>query len=140
MQKHERMIHLIENLKGLGIRSAPLSNIDLSLSQFSLLVCIARMPGCHANDVADKLGLSAPTVSVALRKLEEGIWIEKEGDPNDKRASHLRLTSKSMQIIKSMREHRKSKIKQFMGALDEHEQEMLLGLLEKASHQIEIQK
>ncbi len=137
MQKHERMIHLLEKMKGLGMKQGLLSNIDLSLSQFSMLVFVARMPGSRANEVADAMGLSAATVSVALRKLEVEGWISRKEDPEDKRASRLGLTEKSDRIITRMREHRNSRIKKFMSALDTNEQEQLLGLLEKAILQID---
>lgn len=105
MQKHERMIRLLEKMKGLGMKQGLLSNIDLSLSQFSMLIFVARMPGCRANEVADAMGLSAATVSVALRKLEDEGWISRKEDPDDKRASRLGLTEKGEQMKTRMLEH-----------------------------------
>lgn len=137
MRNAEKMIRLLEGMRGLGGGPKLFKNSDLTFSQFALLASVGRMPGCRANDVAEKLGLSAPTVSVALGKLEEGAWLRRKIDPEDARAAQLELTSKGYQIMKVMREHRRARISTFLSALDASEQEQLLGLLEKASQHIE---
>lgn len=140
MKNEEKMIQLLEGMRGLSGGPTLFKNSDLTFSQFALLASVGRMPGCRANDVAVKLGLSAPTVSVALNKLEGGGWLQRATDPEDARAAQVELTAKGYQFMKVMREHRKARISTFLSALDGNEQTQLLGLLEKASKNIEIRE
>lgn len=137
MKNQERMLQLINRVSALSMRQMPLGHSDLTLSQFALLACVGRMPGSRTNEVAETMGLTAPTVSVALRRLEEEEWLRREADPKDKRASRLFITEKAAQIWEEMKTHRSKKIAHFMNALSEEEQGQLLDLLEKASEHLE---
>jgi DNA-binding MarR family transcriptional regulator len=137
MQNQERMLKFLSRMEALSLRQAPLGRSDLTLAQFALLACIARIPGSRAIEVAETMGLTAPTVSVALRRLEEGDWLRREADPEDKRAARLYVTDKAADILMEMKNHRNQKISQFMNALSIEEQGQLLSLLEKATETLE---
>ena len=111
----------------------PLQNADLSLAQFAVLANIADMPGCKVTELADQMKLSTPTVSVAIRKLEEAGWLERKEDAQDARVTHLHLSQKAKTIKQKMERRRDKVIGRFLNRLNEDEQEQLLSLLEKAS-------
>jgi len=136
MQNQERMLKFLNRMEALSLRQAPLGRSDLTLAQFALLANIARIPGSRANEIAETMGLTPPTVSVALGRLEEGKWLRREADPEDKRAAQLFITDKTAEILEEMKRHRNLRIDQFMNALSIEEQGQLLDLLEKATEHL----
>jgi len=134
---HERLMGLFNRLEALGLRHAPLKEADLSMPQFLLLVSIGRKPGIRVHEVAENLGVTTPTVSVALRKLEKEGWLRRESDPDDGRAARLHLTDKAQGLAERARDFRRKRIDEFMNALTGEEQGQLLGLLEKAISHLE---
>ncbi|MEN8241429.1 MAG: MarR family transcriptional regulator [Chloroflexota bacterium] len=116
------------NLKG---------QFDLTIPQVRLIRFVRRNLGCHLQDIAEGLELSPPTVSVAIRKLEAGGWLERRPDPDDGRASCVFLTQESDRVVEEMLVHRKKIGKMLFSGLSDTEQEQLLALLEKGIISIE---
>lgn len=134
---HERLAALFSRLESLDLREAPLKDAELTMPQLGLLISIGRRPGVRVREVAEILGVTMPTVSVALRKLEEAGWLRRESDPHDGRAARLYLTSKAIELAKRARSFRRKRISEFMDALTGVEQEQLFNLLEKAITNLE---
>lgn len=137
MDPQERMLDIFRRIEALGLRDAPLANSELSLPQLALLACVGRAPGSHANEVAEIMGLTAPTVSVALRRLEEGGWLRREPDAQDRRAVHLFLTKNGVGLLARVHAYRTARIAQLLETLSGDEQTQLLNLLEKATAHLE---
>ncbi len=133
MKNTDRLIAAVERMRGFEMPRGPLQNADLSLAQFAVLANIADMPGCKVTELADQMKLSTPTVSVAIRKLEEAGWLERKEDAQDARVTHLHLSQKAKTIKQKMERRRDKVIGRFLNRLNEDEQEQLLSLLEKAS-------
>lgn len=129
---YERFLALFDRLEAMGMREAPLKRFNMSLPQIGLLSAIARHPGSHAQQVAVMMGITAPTVSVGLRKLEEEGWLRREPDPQDGRAMCHFLTDKAQQAVRMVKRHRRKKVAAFLDGLNDQEQDQLLNLLEKA--------
>lgn len=49
--------------------------------------------GLRARQIAERLGVSAPSLSDSLKALEAKQWIRRVPDPDDRRASFVRLTA-----------------------------------------------
>ena len=134
---HERLLSLFSRLEGLGLRNAPIKKLDLSMSQFGILLSVQRNPGIRIHEAADALGVSTPTASVAIRKLEQQGWLRRQGDPEDGRAARLFLSKKASLIAQRAKAFRSRRISEFMSALSDKEQDQLLTLLEKAISHLE---
>lgn len=134
---HERLGVLFSRIESLGLRRAPLKRLDISLPQFGLLTLILRQPGIRARELSSNLGVTMPTVSVALRKLETSGWVYRKGDPKDKRSARLFATRKAQVFGKRARAFRRKRFNEFLGALTPDEQEQLFRLLEKAIGNLE---
>jgi len=132
INSHERLAALFSRLESLDLRQAPLKDAELTMPQLGLLISIGRRPGIRVREAAEILGVTMPTVSVALRKLEKAGWLRRESDPLDGRAARLYLTPKAMELAKRTRSFRRKRINEFMDALTSAEQEQLFNLLEKA--------
>ena len=129
---HDRLLGLFNRLQALGLGRPRFKQEGLSLPQFGLMMCIMHDPGIRLHKVAQMLGVSTPTVSVAVRKLERHGWLRRKMDPADKRAARLFLSPKAEILAKQVGNRRRKYINQFMEALTSAEQEQLLSLLEKA--------
>jgi len=67
----------------------------VTMPQLILLDWIAASPGCGIQEIATGLGLTAPTVSVGVRRLETAELLEHRPDPQDGRAIQLFLPSRA---------------------------------------------
>jgi DNA-binding MarR family transcriptional regulator len=137
MKPSEELMALFRRLEGLGLGRAPVKDVQLSIPQFGLLLTVLRNPGIGVRGVAQFLGVSTPTVSVGLAKLEQDGWLRREADPLDKRAARLYLTAKAQLFAKRAQQFQRKHINEFMGGLDPREQQQLLTLLEKAIANLE---
>jgi DNA-binding MarR family transcriptional regulator len=111
--------------------------IDLTMPQLRLINYVNQHTGCHLQDIADGLKLSPPTVSVGIRKLEEGEWLERRPDPADGRATCVFLTKQSEHAIREAVAHQKKITKLFFSGLSSTEREQMFNLLEKGIHSVE---
>jgi DNA-binding MarR family transcriptional regulator len=127
--KWVRLMHRLGNLR---LSEFPRTNYDLTISQMEILRIVGLNPGCHLQDVAEGLGLTSPTVSVSIRKLEEDNWLERRDDPSDGRATCIFVTKKSKEALKTAIQLQISVVKTFLEELNIKEQDQLLALLEKA--------
>lgn len=64
---------------------------DLTLSQWRALVVLAEEDGQHVGDLADRLGISLPSASRLVRRLERRGLVSAERDEDDRRATRLSL-------------------------------------------------
>lgn len=136
----DRLQTLFERLERLGVGSkAPLKEMQLSLPQLGLLLAVRRAPGIRVNELAQLLQLSAPTVSVGLRRLEDEGWVRREPDPEDKRSFQLYLTDKAKNFAKRVQEFERKQTGVFLSALSAEEQAQLVHLLDKAITRLEEQ-
>jgi DNA-binding MarR family transcriptional regulator len=134
---HDQLIGLFTRLEALGLGRPRLKHSPLSLPQFGLLASIWRNPGTRVNDIAETLGVSKPTVSVALNKLEKAGWLRRKLDPDDRRSVRLYLSTKANLLASQVLRHRRKRINEFMSGLTESEQTQLLNLLDKAITHLE---
>ena len=72
---------------GMPSGKSMLSKVDLLLSQMALLLWVALSPGCHVQEIADGLSLSAPAVSVSIGRLIKSGLSERLRNPDDGRAT-----------------------------------------------------
>lgn len=67
---------------------------SLPPTQAAVLRILQGLPeGQRARQLAERIGVSAPSLSDSLKALEAKGWIEREADPNDARASIIRLSA-----------------------------------------------
>jgi DNA-binding MarR family transcriptional regulator len=134
MDTAKRLLTLLGRLQEMRLTEPPVEQMVLSIAQIQLIQFIHYHygSGCHMQEIAEGLNLSAPTVSVAIRRLESDGWLERKSDPDDKRAFIIQLTEKSEKAISKMMEIHYQAIKRFLAGLTSKEQEELLALLSRA--------
>lgn len=123
--------NLLRRLSSLRLMRLP-ENCELSTPQVGILFLVRRSPGSGVVEIADELGVTGPTVSVAVRRLIKDGWLEQRTDPNDRRAKPLYLTEKSESLLGELRTYQKHAMKLFISGLEVQEQDMFLTLFDKA--------
>jgi DNA-binding MarR family transcriptional regulator len=92
-----RLVDALEHLAvaTVGLTAAALSETpegrDLTLSQWRALVVLAESDGQRVGELADRLGISLPSASRLVRRLERHGLVSAERDEEDRRATLLHL-------------------------------------------------
>ena len=128
----DQLVNLFDRLRKLAFNQHPLEGSAVTMPQLTLLDLIAASPGCNMHDIATGLDVTAPTVSVSVRRLERAGLLERQPDPRDKRAVQLFLTAEGQVLWQQARDFRREKMRRLLDGLSENEGLMLLALLERA--------
>lgn len=126
-----RFLNLLKRLRTIPILQLP-DDISLSRSAINIISWVENFPGSGVVDIANGLGLSAPTISVGIRRLVKDGWLERRSDPHDGRSLLIFLTPKGHSLMKRLKTHQNKIFKVFLSALNLEEQNILLDLLEQA--------
>jgi DNA-binding MarR family transcriptional regulator len=132
-----RFMRVMQRMGRLRVAEMPKLRHDLSISQMKILKHITLTPGLHLQKIADAVGVTAPSMSVALRKLEDNQWIYRVEDTNDKRASCFHPSKNSEELFVEVKNMQKQNLDNFLSALLPKEQDQLINLLEKAIGNLE---
>lgn len=128
----DRFLDLLNRLRKLTFAQHPLQDTEVTMPQLTLLDWVATMPGCSVQEIANGLGLTAPTVSVSVRRLEKAGLLKRQPDPQDKRALQLFLTPQGQALQERAWAFRREKTRRLLAGLSPDERTMLLALLERA--------
>jgi len=128
----DRLLGLFEQLRRLALGQHPLEDSGVTMPQLTLLGWIAGSPGCGIQEIAMGLGLTPPTVSVGVRRLEEAGLLEREPNPQDGRAIQLFLTARGQELHQRALDFRRRKVQRVLASLTPQERTKLLDLLERA--------
>jgi DNA-binding MarR family transcriptional regulator len=131
------LINLMKRIRKLGLGENELKDVSISAAQKTLLDCISSSPGYGVKDIANALKQSAPTVSVAVRKLEKSNLVERKPNPMDRRSVQFYLTPAGDVLQKKIQKCHYQKFQLLLSGLASQEQEYLLKLLEKAINNAE---
>ncbi|MFN2145319.1 MAG: MarR family winged helix-turn-helix transcriptional regulator [Anaerolineales bacterium] len=132
-----RMLQLFQRIQKLNLSRPPLQEVDLSMSQMQVIRFVGENPNCHLQDLAEGLGVSSPTASVSIRRLEEVGLVSRQPDPDDGRATCLTLTKESQAAFEQVKRQMFTRMQDFLSYLTEKEQDQLFELMEKAVNGIE---
>ncbi|MGD8456373.1 MAG: MarR family transcriptional regulator [Anaerolineales bacterium] len=132
VKPEDHLALLMRRLLKLRLAEIPRLDYELSLSQMELLLFIRSSTNCRVQDIANGLGITPPTVSVALKRLEDAGWLERHPDPEDGRATCSALTEKGMEMMENVRTAQVRGVEKFLMGLTVDEKDQLIRLLEKA--------
>lgn len=94
-----------------------------------LLFHLTREDNLTQLDLARRTHLKAPTVSVALRQMEEAGLVTRTADPEDQRQIRVRLTDKGRELDDRQREKIREAEELFARGLSEEDKQTLKTLL-----------
>lgn len=128
----DQLAALIDRLRSLDLAHNPLEAAGVSPAQMQMLLWMGRNPGRSLRDLAGALGVTAPTASVAVRRLERARLLRRTPDPNDRRAIHLHLAPRGEKLYHDLQDYRRRKMQHVLAGLDPEEQSALVRLLGQA--------
>jgi len=78
-------------------------HLGLTRAQWQVLAHLQRNEGINQIGLADLLDVEPITLCRTIDRMEEGGWVERRPDPNDRRARLLFLTERARPFIADMR-------------------------------------
>lgn len=81
--------------------------------------------------ISDLLGITKPAISQALKKLEQGGYIKRKVNNDDRRVVYVYLTKKGEQRLKQKDEHFKTHIDKALSKMKDEEVELFIKYAEK---------
>ena len=136
IEPENRLVGLFQRMSSIPMLAPP-KGTPLSFPQAMILQWIAVHPGCGVLEIAHGLNVTPPTVSVGIRRLIKGDWLEQRLDPNDRRSRPIYLTEKGSGFVETMKNHRSRMLTLFLSGLTNEEQDQLINLLERAVSALE---
>jgi len=104
---------------------------ELTGPQARLLLMLERQPGHRQAFYADELEVEPITLCRMVDRLEEGGWLIRVPDPEDRRARLLQPTEKSREITDALRKTIDAMLEDLLSALTPAEEVELARLLDK---------
>lgn len=99
MTQDRRVVDALERIavEAVGLTARALASVegstDLTLAQWRTLVVVDAMGGARIGAIASRVGMSLPSTSRLIRRLERRGAVVTEPDPSDGRASIVRATT-----------------------------------------------
>ncbi len=106
--------------------TGPVSIIEMRGLEF-----FVANPGAQQKDLAAYWGITNASTSAFISKMEKLKFIEKSRDPNDRRASVLKITPQGSRVIAEMRKSAAEISIPFFANLTQSEQAQLSKILER---------
>ncbi len=79
------------------------ATLGVTRPQWRVLARLKREPGLRQVDLAERLDMEPITLCRIVDRLEEAGLVERQRDPNDRRAWRLALTEKAAPLVKRLR-------------------------------------
>jgi DNA-binding MarR family transcriptional regulator len=76
----------------------------LYFGQLPIIEYIIRNEGCTQKEIADKLGVTPPSIAISTKRMQKAGLIEKRTDENNLRRNCLSATKNGMELAKRCRE------------------------------------
>jgi DNA-binding MarR family transcriptional regulator len=103
--------------------------LGLTRAQWQVLAHLARHEGINQAGLAELLDLEPITVCRLVDRMEEGGWVERRPDPNDRRARLLYMTAKARPVIEELRALAEELYAEALAGLPAAARTQLIGLL-----------
>ena len=109
----------------------------LDRAEYGVMLRIAESAPVRLTDLADVLGVDISTVSRQVRELERNGLVERSGDPDDQRASRLRLTSEGQSVLTRVRAARQENMRRLLAGWSREDQIRLARLVGRLADEME---
>ena len=119
----------------LNLRHSPMAG--LTPGEMMVLSCIKRAGltegrGLRVSEIGNLLRVAAPTITQQLNDLETRGYVEKQSDPDDRRAVRITLTARGADIVHTAWAAFAASFTGLVGYLGEDDSNQLAELLSKA--------
>jgi MarR family 2-MHQ and catechol resistance regulon transcriptional repressor len=112
-------------------------SMGLGLSDFGVLEALLHKGPLPVNAIGSKIRLTSGSISVAIDRLEKKRLVERQNDPEDRRARIVHLTPEGRKLIEcAFAEHARA-MQRATSGLSAPERRVALGLLKKLGRKAE---
>jgi DNA-binding MarR family transcriptional regulator len=136
MERQEHLLEVFENL--LRIRNECSCTIlsecglsDMTVKQIAYLKVIDEQGEVTFSRLAEITRNSKPTITEMVNRFVRMKCAYRKPCPDDGRILYIRLTDKGEKIAKAEHEALRRVIERMMETLDEHEMDLLIGIMQK---------
>jgi DNA-binding MarR family transcriptional regulator len=136
MDNEEHLFEVFENL--IRIKNECSCNIfsecglsDMTVTQIAYLKAIDEQGEVTFSRLAEITRNSKPTITEMINKFVRMECVYREPCPEDGRILYIRLTDKGKKIAQAEQYALHQAIQQMVNSLDEHEKDLLIGILQK---------
>lgn len=82
-----------------------LSKMGLKGGQVGIMFILSKTGGLTGRQLASKMGITPPSMTVALQKLEHMGYVQKEADVRDQRRMHIYLTEAGRECLENVKQN-----------------------------------
>ena len=119
-------------------RLLQLAGVRLDRAGATLLVKLSTKDDpLRITDLAEMLGVDTPTVTRKVQQLERDGLVVRQTDPDDRRASRIRLTPSGRRTIERVRRARRAWLEQLLQEWDDEDLSALADLLTRFAEDLE---
>jgi len=108
-----------------------LAAFDLTPSQYAVLLLLDVHEGSRLTTVSDRLLLARSTITRIVDQLEKAGLVQRNSDPDDRRAQRVNLTAEGEARRKAAQEAHDQSVERRLSTLESAEQEQLRDLLDE---------
>jgi DNA-binding MarR family transcriptional regulator len=117
-------------------RSAPIGEVDRT--QLHILALLTRRPGLRSSEVSKAIGLDLSTVSRHCTDLISRNLLERQEDPDDRRAAFLRPTELGHSLIAELADRQQAVLDKALSSWNSQDQEQLLALITRLTEDLTV--
>jgi len=108
---------------------APVARQGVTPTRLTALATLEKSGPMRGSDLADRLSITAASVSRLVEALEEGGWVDREPDPEDRRAQLLSISGAGRETLRRMRVEGTGELAEAIRALPDAERTQLAAAL-----------
>lgn len=98
------MFHQLLNLSRYHAEKQ-LSKMGLKGGQVGIMFILSKTDGLTGRQLASKMGITPPSMTVAIQKLEHMGYVQKVADEKDQRRMHIFLTDAGRECLENLKEN-----------------------------------
>lgn len=103
--------------------------LGVTRSQWWVIAHLSRHDGMMQTELANLLDVGKVTLGGLIDRLENGGWVERKADPNDRRAKRIFLTKNARNLIDEMRDAERQHNNYVLDGLSRKDRDALADLL-----------
>lgn len=130
-------VFMHRSMRGWGLFA---KSTGLSMPQFSILMQLHYKGACGMSEISERFEVSPAAASQLVDKLVQSGYIQREEDPNDRRAKLLNLTDKGRELIRQGIDERYRWVEELAGKLTAEERVQVseaLNIMTRAAQELE---
>ena len=128
---NELLVEIYRNIQILEESELKKNRLNLSISEMHLIELIAKEEGMTVSEIAQRLKVTKPSVTVAVNKLVQKGYCEKRRTEDDGRAVRVALTQAGKKVEAFHRRCHRSMIREISDDLTEAEKADLLRTMSR---------